>query len=124
MESKSTHWGLVSKYRSEIMGFACVWIMLSHYTNSWPDSVAFYILRRLFDYGNVGVELFLLVSGIGLYYAYPRRSSLGQFYFKRYMRLLIPYVLIAVPFWAWNDFVGYGNFWRMRFSCPSPCRGV
>ena len=81
MENKETHWGLVSQYRQEIMGFACLWVIASHNIFDWPGgSDIIYTVRRLFDYGNAGVELFLLVSGIGLCYAYPKRKSLMDFY--------------------------------------------
>lgn len=122
MKKKEMHWGLLSRYRQELMGVAGIWILLSHYLFTWPESL--YIVKRICDYGNAGVEMFLIVSGVGLYYSYSKSKSLPQFYIRRLVRLLIPYVLIAVPFWVWRDAIGYGNFW-MDLSCLSlPLKGT
>lgn len=127
-EARSFHWGLVSKYRTEIMGFACIWIMLSHNFCIWPESMGWYWVKRIFQFGNLGVELFLIVSGIGLYFAWQNRKSLGQFYQRRYVRLLIPYFLIAVPYWIWLDLHVGGLDWScflLDFTQLSlPFRGV
>ena len=125
MENKETHWGLVSQYRQEIMGFACLWVIASHNIFDWPGgSDIIYTVRRLFDYGNAGVELFLLVSGIGLCYAYPKRKSLMDFYLRRYVRLLIPYLLISVPYLVWRDlYIGDGNFLMDVFQLSFPMEG-
>lgn len=127
-EARSFHWGLVSKYRTEIMGFACIWIMLSHNFCIWPESTGWYWVKRIFQFGNLGVELFLIVSGIGLYFAWQNRKSLGQFYQRRYVRLLIPYFLIAVPYWIWLDLHVGGLDWScflLDFTQLSlPFRGV
>ena len=122
MEKRELHWGLLSQYRQELMGVACIWILMSHYLFVWPDSL--YILKRICDYGNAGVEIFLIISGIGLFYSYSNSTSLSSFYVRRLVRLLIPYILIAVPFWIWRDFVGYGNFW-LDLTCLSlPLKGT
>ena len=56
-------WKSLSKFRTEIMGFTCLWIMLHHNIFDWPK--AFYPLQKLANYGNLGVDIFLLLSGVG-----------------------------------------------------------
>ena len=49
---------------------------------------------------------------MGLYFAYQKRPPIFSFYKKRFVRLLIPYILICVPFYLWKFFyLGEGNLW-------------
>ena len=62
-------WGYVSKYRSELMGVFCLWVMAFHgkYVFTCPpelNSIWLIVLR-----GNAGVDAFFLLSGISLYFA-------------------------------------------------------
>lgn len=124
-EKTLLHWGLVSAYRREIMGLASILVMLSHYPFRFPGSFVMQVIRTAFDSGNVGVELFLLVSGVGLCYAYEKRTSLGSFYRSRYVRLLVPYVMLCVPYWAWRDlWVGKDNFFLDVFQLTFPLKHV
>ena len=88
-------WGYVSKYRSELMGVFCLWVMAFHgkYVFTCPpslNSIWLIVLR-----GNAAVDAFFLLSGISLYFAYtkltatqPRlRRRLSQFYWRRFVRL-------------------------------------
>lgn len=94
------HWGLVSKYRSQLFGFAILWIMCMHsreFTPLLDDAIlSQYILYDgIILVGGVGVDIFLFLSGVGLYYAQEKGPTLGQFYAKRYKRLLLPYLVIG-----------------------------
>lgn len=51
---------------------------------------------RFASIGNVGVDIFLLLSGIGLYYSYERSSA--GFFKRRLSRVLIPHLIFAVPY--------------------------
>ena len=58
-------WKSLSKFRSEIMGLACLWVMFHHNAFDWPNALE--PLKRFALYGNLGVDIFLLLSGVGLY---------------------------------------------------------
>ena len=116
-------WKSVSKFRSELMGLACLWVMLHHNAFSWPESLD--LLRRFSLYGNLGVDIFLLLSGVGLYYAWSKKPALGDFYARRFVRLLVPYVLFAVPYWVWRDlYLHQGSFWLDVTQLSLPLKGV
>ena len=66
--------GKLSRYRRELMGVCTLGIIAFHNFFTWPKKLA--LLRILFSYGNIGVDGFLILSGIGLYYAYSRGSDL------------------------------------------------
>lgn len=108
MQAKALNWGAISKYRCEIMGVACLWVILHHFTGD----LLFHPLKRLSVYGNAGVDIFLFLSGIGLYFAFQKNVRLSTFYKKRIVRLLIPYLLICVPYYIWLEvYAGEGNLW-------------
>ena len=101
------NYGLISKYRSIIMGVACLLVMLSHY----PYPVSSNPFNYFVTYGNVGVDIFLFVSGISLYFSFYKDNDLRKFYKKRIVRILIPFLILAIPFWGIKDLIcNRGNF--------------
>lgn len=113
----------ISKFRSEIMGLACLWVMFHHNYIVWPESMD--PLRRFALYGNLGVDIFLLLSGVGLYFAWAKQPKLGDFYARRFVRLLVPYVLIAVPYWVWKDlYLGQDSFLLDVTQLSLPLKGT
>ena len=100
----------ISTYRTEIMGLCCMYVIISHNFFNWPD--VFSPLRRFADCGNIAVDIFLMLSGIGLYFSFRRGSSLAGYYKKRIIRLLVPYIFTAVPFYLWYSAAGNGVFWK------------
>lgn len=58
---------LISQYRNSLMGFAILWIIVYHfYLVIQPIDQSVFPVR--IGYG--GVDIFLLLSGLGLYYSY------------------------------------------------------
>ena len=116
-------WKLLSKFRSELMGLACLWVMLHHNSFNWPISLDY--LRRFALYGNLGVDIFLLLSGVGLYYAWSKQPKLSDFYARRFVRLLVPYLIFALPYWAWRDlYLHQGDFLLDLTQLSLPLKGV
>lgn len=104
------NWGLVSKYRNQLFGFAIIWIMLMHSNEFTPITENRFLSRYLlYDgwirTGGVGVDVFLFLSGIGLYYAMLKKPSLKRFYRNRFKRILIPYLIIGTTYWIFKNFV-------------------
>lgn len=56
----------VSKYRTPLMGFAMLWIMLFHIGINIP------IIGTLTQKGYWGVDIFIFLSAYGLYYGYKK----------------------------------------------------
>ena len=73
------------------MGFAALWILVYHEWQllSAPWSPPYYAERFIRDIGFIGVDMFLLLSGMGLSRA-VRKYTLKEFYKRRYLRLLLP----------------------------------
>ncbi len=102
------NWNLLSKYRSELMGVATIAVVLFHFFEEVGKHITEVdnTISILYDYGRygyMGVEIFLIVSGIGCYYSAHRNFDIKNFYKKRIKRILIPYLLVTVPFWIYID---------------------
>lgn len=101
----------ISRYRGELMGLAMLFVMLFHV--AMPKSYDMYGLVRC---GNVGVDMFLLLSGIGLWYAWSKRPRLIDFYWRRYIRIYPAWLLMACLFYI-------PNFMETQGSGYSPNMG-
>jgi len=100
-----------SLYRNAIYGVAAIWIVLFHGIIlpklEIDPSLSFF--AETCQLGNVSVDIFLLLSGIGLYFAYSKKPKLGSFYYKRVVRVYLPYLLIAMPFFVYVCFFLQNN---------------
>lgn len=100
----------ISRYRTQLMGVASIMILFCHaspYGVEMPHS-----LRVLFGFGNLGVDIFLLLSGLGCYYSLTNiRGSLKDWYIKRFLRILVPYTYIQIPFVLCYLCVGLFDFY-------------
>jgi len=81
---------LFSRFRTEIMGISTIAILLCH--ASGRGVVLPYILEWLFGFGNIGVDIFLLLSGLSMFYSLNKadRPTLGGWYTKRLVRIVLP----------------------------------
>ncbi len=114
---------LISKYRGAIMGFAALWIFFFHEwqplasADSWiafPEG----FLKRI---GFCGVDIFLLLSGIGLTYSIEK-ANLGRFYYNRFKRLILPFLGVAVVrciLENWSAETFFGNISGFNFYTKS-----
>ncbi len=79
------------------MGFAALWILMLHewqlLSAEW--SRPYYVERFIKDIGFIGVDMFLLLSGMGLSYAIGKHS-LKEFYKRRFSRLILPTLSAAI----------------------------
>lgn len=82
----------LSTYRSELMGIALFLVLLVHMRNvrAYWGSLD-YIFRR----GYVGVDIFLLVSGLGMVFSLTRNWNLKEFYRKRAKTIFPPYLILV-----------------------------
>ena len=60
MEYYPFHLKDISTYRSELMGWSILWIMLLHFTFNQIKPLGF-----IAQYGFAGVDIFIFVSGLG-----------------------------------------------------------
>lgn len=73
----------ISKYRSFLMGFSILWIILYHA----PFNIDNTIITTFINRGYLGVDIFLLVSGYGLFFSIEKDNNIRHFYWKRFIRI-------------------------------------
>lgn len=102
-------WNDISKYRDELFGIAIISIMVFHYfegvlTSEYMEGVS-RVFAKLYigAVGSIGVDIFLYLSGIGIYYSLDKNPKLLDFYFRRVKRVFIPYVVLGGLFWIIKD---------------------
>lgn len=81
----------ISEYRSELMGWSIIWIMMLHFRFENISQIGF-----VAQYGFTGVDIFLLVSGLGLYYSLDKDSRIFPFYKKRLLRIFPTYYILGI----------------------------
>ena len=97
---------IISKYRTVLMGLAILSIIFFHYTEdcvTYEYNLRFFIRAYKQYVGSCGVDVFLFLSGLGVYYSFKKRPDKKIFYKKRFMRVLVPYFIIAIPAWSVKD---------------------
>lgn len=108
------HDALISKYRTQIMGFAAVLIMLFHFVTGVYSDLHIPVVTAILSRGNIGVDCFLFLSGIGLYRSMSKDGLAIPFYKRRISRIVLPVLLISLPYWFTRDFLykhdGIGMF--------------
>ena len=89
----------VSAHRSVLYGFAALWILFHHTTLSFSGGGLSRALRWIQYNGACGVDMFVLLTGFGLYRSMNRDSRVGAFYLRRLERVALPaFVVSAVAF--------------------------
>jgi peptidoglycan/LPS O-acetylase OafA/YrhL len=100
---------LISRYRGQLFGIAILSIMCFHYSidisnwlgnDNWFENLIYNYVEYI---GSIGVEMFVFLSGMGLYYSFSKDSNLKNFYKKRLKRIILPYLIVAVIFWGLKD---------------------
>ncbi len=105
-----------SRFRSEYMGVAMLAIILFHV--ALPRSSAFFGLRRM---GNIGVDIFLFLSGIGLWFSWTKSIAKASgesfltlwasFYRRRLLRVYPTWLVIACLYYI-PRYHGGVEVWR------------
>ncbi len=103
---------LISAHRRSIMGFAALAIFVFHkhtavFTNIRVLGFAEDYLKRI---AFLGVDIFLLLSGVGLCYAI-RKDKLVTFWLRRLKRVLLPFLITGLivaitEHWSAKDALG------------------
>ncbi len=90
----------ISRFRNELMGVAMIFIIFFHINCYYP-------LSDLFKIGNIGVEIFLLLSGIGLWHSWTNNPDYKTFYKRRFLRIVPVWILFSSVFYLSHFFYPY-----------------
>lgn len=90
---------LINKYRKELMGIAILWITLYHCLADPVKAAGVPVLGTVLGRGWLGVEMFLFLSGIGLYFSMSKNADAKQFWLRRCRKVVIPWLILSLPYW-------------------------
>ena len=91
----------ISQRRTIVMGVAAVMIYFAHaysYIKLGP-------WEALFSLGNLGVDIFLLLSGIGICFSMRKKPPIPSFFLRRFIKVGIPYLALSIPLYFISDIV-------------------
>ena len=87
---------VLSRYRSELMGVAMLWVMCFHAIDL-DLRVEFLNFIRAAGFG--GVDIFILLSAMGLTMSLRKRpQTYGEFMLRRIWRIMPAYLIIMIPY--------------------------
>lgn len=95
---RSIEFSNISKYRSALMGIAIIIVIFFHVCGSRHDTIAYCFSRC----GNIGVDIFLLLSGMGLWFSYTKTPVLSSFFYRRMIRIYPAWLIMASAFYIPN----------------------
>ncbi len=81
----------ISTYRSELMGIAIIWIMMIHFDFTQLKPLGF-----ISQFGFLGPDIFLFVSGFGLFYSLDKNNDIIFYFKKRIIRIFPIYYIIGI----------------------------
>lgn len=91
-EVQTLDYSVLSRRRNDLFGISIVSIVIFHYCLLSKLGAAKVFVALV---GSVGVPIFLILSGMGLFFSMSKNPSLKDFYKKRLVRVLIPYAIVA-----------------------------
>lgn len=77
------------------MGFAIVVVVLYHFFNNGGETQIDIILQKCFSQGYMGVDIFMVVSGLGLTFSMSKSENLRHYYLKRWVKIFPFYFFIT-----------------------------
>lgn len=90
------------------MGVQAILIFLHHFSETCMQNSVHStgLIYYFYTYiGSSGVDVFLLLSGVGLYFSWSKQPDYKIFLKKRFLRILPAYFILAVPTWFWVDII-------------------
>ena len=102
-------WNLynISESRGILMGVATLIVAFFHcYSYNFYKVMPTEFLGSIFMFlrkmGNIGVDIFLFLSAIGLFFSFSKNSNLKDFYKKRVLRIVPSILIVATVYYLYK----------------------
>ena len=91
-----------SRGRATVMGIATLLIAWFHSCVTPTEGSLLWIQKQLSD---IGVEMFLFASGVGVHFAWKKHQRYFPYIVSRLQRVLVPFFLVAIPWFGYHDII-------------------
>lgn len=95
--------------KTKLMGGSICLIMLFH-TNAGSNCLVVTFVKNLCD---IGVDMFLFLSGFTCAYSFARNPNVRLFYKKRFIRIVPAYLIVATLWYAWHYVQNDNMSWQV-----------
>ena len=107
LKSSTFSFDALSRFRTPMMGFAALNLMLLHVFQNF-ELLGSLIVFNMFE---SGADLFMLLSGFGLFYSVDKGGSLGSYFKKRFLRIYPEYIIACM---ASGILLAKGTVWVIK----------
>ncbi len=105
-----SNYNVFSKHRQFLMGVATLFIGIFHLDFFAPVAMHKYpVVYETVGTLYIGVEIFLFLSGIGLYFAYSKKPQFKTYYIKRVISVYCVFLLINLPYAFFKNYIYSDN---------------
>lgn len=109
LENNKFTWQLLSKYRSQMYGIAAIMIVIFHsyFIVPYPYVLPFIKidLSAITNHFDSGVDIFLLLSGMSLFFSIKKDFKYSSYVKARIIRIFIPYLILSFPYYTLVDLI-------------------
>lgn len=104
---QNNHYALITKHRFSLFALALLWVFFRH-TYFYSQFSYGIIIDPLVHIGDCGVDIFMFLSGFGLYYSFTKSPNILLFYKKRIIRIIPTVITLLIIFGITGDLLS-GN---------------
>ena len=99
----------ISNYRSEIMGYAILGVLIGHIIvfGRIHESSCISVISDLSYL--IHTSGFLFLSGFGVFYSMNKDNNAKHFYTRRLYKFLLPFLIVAMPYFLVVTLANHGS---------------
>lgn len=96
MSTKKSIYKQLTETRYILFAVACIWIFYRH--TFYYNQYSYGVIDPIIQIGDCGVDIFMFLSGYGLFFSYNNTPNLYIFYKKRVWRIIPPVIILLIAF--------------------------
>lgn len=97
---------MLSSRRKTLMGIATILVFIYHLSINLTSWCLIDAVKHSCD---IGVDIFLVLSGYGVYFSLESGKSDSHFYVARVKRIIPEYLMVSIPWFILSDFISHAN---------------
>lgn len=106
LQMEEMTYGILSKYKIELMGVAAVSVLITHASDTIIVSdlpYVFQMMSKIATFVGSQMYMFFFLSGMGSWFSYEKNEDAIIYWKNRVKRTVVPYLLLAIVAYAILD---------------------